>query len=156
MEEHDFQDVACQKMGGQESHCDPHAHDAKPENEGKDCRKDCHVLITIQEEHSLAVSSSSLIQALGERCKTWKGGRASVKVGDEQLDDIYLISRQGERPFMAVHQWLLGGNTTGASSLSEAPVTLHAGMFQPGDALTKFNTMKGAVRTPHFLPLRPE
>ena len=87
MEEHDFQDIACQKMNGQDPHCDPHAHDAKPENEGKDC----HVLITMQEEHSLAVSSSSLIQALGERFKTWKGGRASVKVGDEQLDDIYLI-----------------------------------------------------------------
>jgi len=119
MEEHDLQDVACQKMGGQEFHGDPHAHDAKPENEGKDC----HVLITIQEEHSLAVSSSSLIQALDERFKIWKGGRASVKVGDEQLDDIYIMPRQGERPFMAVHQWLLGGNTTGASSSSEEPVT---------------------------------
>jgi hypothetical protein len=122
MEKYDFQDVTCQKMDGQEPHCDPRAHDGKPENEGNDC----HVLITMQEEHNLLVSTSSKIQVLGDRFKTWPGRRASVKVGDEQLDDIYIIPRQGERPFMAIHQWLLGGNTTGASS--EEPVTLHAGL----------------------------
>lgn len=121
MEKHDFQDIALQKMDGQHTHCDPHAHDAKPENEDKEC----HVLITMQEEHSLLVSTSSLIQALDDRFHTWTGGRASVKVGDEQLNDIYIMPRQGKSAFMAVFQWLLGGNTTGASS--EEPVTLHAG-----------------------------
>jgi hypothetical protein len=122
MEKYDFQDVALQKMDGQDPHCDPRAHNAKPDNEGKDS----HVLISMQGEHSLAVSTSSLIRDLGARFKTWNGGRASTKVDDEYLDDIYLIPRQGEGAFMAIEQWLLGGDTTGASY--EEPVTLHAGI----------------------------
>jgi len=41
--------------------------------------------------------------------------------------------------------------TDGVLTLSDAEMySTTPDMFQPGDALTKFNTMKGAVRTPHY------
>lgn len=41
--------------------------------------------------------------------------------------------------------------TDGVPTLSDAEMySTTPDMFQPGDALTKFNTMKGAVRTPHY------
>jgi hypothetical protein len=60
MEEHDFQNVALQKMLTQKMHCDPHARFAKPEDD----EKECHVLLTVNGDHSFGMSTSSKIQTL--------------------------------------------------------------------------------------------
>ena len=116
LEKYDLQHVAFQKMMEQKMHCDPHAHNARPENN----EEECHVLLTLIGQHGLAVCSSRKIQTLEERFTKWvDGGRAAVKVESGDIDDIFIVCRQGDRPLQAVHQLVLGSNTD--------PTLLHAG-----------------------------
>ena len=66
MEVHDFQNVALQKMLTQKMHCDPHARFAKPERD----EKECHVLLTVNGDHSFGVSTSSKIRTMKQRFRT--------------------------------------------------------------------------------------
>jgi len=126
MKNQGFSDVAIQDLVYQLFHCDPYAHAAVLE-EAANC---CHVLMTWDGGHNLAVSSSHLIQDLDMRFHNWKsssGGnrRAAVKVEADDLDDVLLIPRQGKTPFQAIPQCFVGGNTTGASPETIFPI--HAG-----------------------------
>ena len=68
-----------------------------------------------------------LLSSPDERFDRWKGGGcAAVKVGPVDLDDVLLIRQDGDRPFQAVKQSFLGGNTS--------PTLLHAGV--PGSTET--------------------
>jgi hypothetical protein len=69
-EKHDIQHVALQKMMEQKPHCDPHARNAKPEDDAKEC----HVLITVGREHCFGVSTSHKIQTREDRFTEWTGG----------------------------------------------------------------------------------
>ena len=88
----------------QKMHCDPHARFAKHDEE------ECHVLLTMDRDHSLAMSTSSNIQTLQQRFTTWSGGDcAANKINEVYLDDILLMPRHGELPLQVVRQPLLGG-----------------------------------------------
>ena len=126
MEEHEFDQVALQKMLYQMMHCDPHGANAKPELDAQEC----HVLLTVNGDHALGISTSSKIQTLDERFRTWTGGgRAANKISPGHLDDVLLVPRSGPWPLQVVCQSMLGGfDSVALEGELEPIITVHAGV----------------------------
>jgi hypothetical protein len=124
MEEHKCDQVALQKMLYQKMHCDPHAADFTPKLDAKEC----HVLVTMNGDHALGLSTSSKIQSKDERFKTWAGGgRGAIKLDPRHHDDVLLLPRGGPRPLQVVCQAMLGGSVAPESDL-ETMIPVHAGV----------------------------
>ena len=131
MEREDLQNVALQQMTAQRYHCDPHARSA-PVGE-------LHLLLTVLgDDHCFGLSTSEQVTELDHRYRTWacsngSKGCAAVKFQEEDLRDVFLVPRAGNRPLQAVEQPLLAGRDfdfeTPAGGLAlKRIVALHAGV----------------------------